>query len=575
MLQKLSWLGILTSLLIIFLLGFVHPLNAITQDLGRHVLLGKIIWQTHTIPSTNLLTYTYPDFPFLNHHWLSEVFFYLISNSFGFSFLGALMIFFAGASCAVLLLYTYKAKLHPLAVGIAGILTLQILFERTDTRPEIFGWTILSIMLVILYSYRERFTKWLFLLPILQLFWVNLHITFLIGIIVEGIFFVDLLFTYRKDFLHKHVKTFFCAFLLSIIACTLNPHGITGAIYPLTVFSNYGYSIEENQNILFLQTIENKLTILFFYISIFLLFISQVIVYKKVKLIDWLLSILFTFLGFYAIRNFPLYALVVFIPLTTALSTLFVHFKKHSLLFKTYGLYVLWITFLGLLLYSLFHLYPSINLSLRVPQGASSGVDFFEKHTLKGPIFNNFDIGSYLEYRLYPKEKMFVDGRPEAFPAPFFQDTYIPMQTSPDIFERIDRKYHFQTIFFSHTDQTPWAQTFVESIVKNPQWRLVYLDPEVMMLVKDTQANAQIIQEFAKPLETIPTLSDGTFQQNLRLTRFFSITNTPSRVVEYAKKLLEQNPDYCPAISALAQIYTREQNAAANVYQYQYMQKCQ
>jgi hypothetical protein len=237
-------------------------------------------------------------------------------------------------------------------------------------------------------------------------------------------------------------------------------------------------------------------------------------------------------------------------------------------------MYVLWTTTFGLLLFSLFHLYPAMNLSLTLPQGASNGVDFFERNNLKGPIFNNFDIGSYLEYRLYPKQKMFVDGRPEAFPEAFFQNTYIPMQTSPEIFERIDKQYHFQTIFFSHTDQTPWAQTFVESIVKNPQWKLVYLDPEVMILVKDDPTNAQMIREFSKPLETIPTLSYGTFQQNLRLTRFFSITNTSNRVVEYAKKLLEQNPNYCPAISVLVQIYTREQNAAANVYQYQYLQKC-
>lgn len=574
MAKNISWFVVIFSLFVVFILGFVHPLNAITQDLGRHVLLGKIIWQTHTIPSTNLLTYTYPDFPFINHHWLSEVLFYLIRTLFGFSFLGAFMIFFAGASCAVLLWYTYKEKLHPLAVGIVGILSLQILFERTDTRPEIFGWFILSLMLITLYSYREKFTRWIFLLPLLQLVWVNLHITFLVGIIVQGMFFLDLLFTYRKDIFHKHVKTFFCALLLSVGACTLNPHGITGAVYPLTVFNNYGYSIEENQNILFLQTIENKLTILFFYISIFLLFISQALVYKKVRLIDWVLSFLFAFLGFYAIRNFPLYALIIFIPLTNALSTLFETWTTHSFLFRKYGMYVLWTTTFGLLLFSLFHLYPSIHLSLTLPQGASNGVDFFERNDLRGPIFNNFDIGSYLEYRLYPKQKLFVDGRPEAFPAFFFQSTYIPMQTSPDVFERIDNQYHFQTIFFSHTDQTPWAQTFVESIVKNPQWKLVYLDPEVMILVKDDPANAQIIQEFAKPLETIPTLSQGTFQQNLRLTRFFSITSTPIRVEEYAKKLLEQNPSYCPALYLLSSIYTERKDPIASIYTVKYNQFC-
>jgi hypothetical protein len=57
---------------------------------------------------------------------------------------------------------------------------------------------------------------------------------------------------------------------------------------------------------------------------------------------------------------------------------------------------------------------------------------------LKGPIFNNFDIGSYLIFRLYNKSlpagrQVFVDGRPEAYPASFFQITYILMQQDPKL----------------------------------------------------------------------------------------------------------------------------------------------
>ncbi len=70
------------SFLLLFL-GFFHPISAYNQDLGRHLLLGKIIWQTKHIPTTNLLSYTYPDFPFLNHHYLSEVMYYLLHQAVG------------------------------------------------------------------------------------------------------------------------------------------------------------------------------------------------------------------------------------------------------------------------------------------------------------------------------------------------------------------------------------------------------------------------------------------------------------------------------------------------------------
>src|SRR3989338_2810132 len=55
---------------------FLHSLTSINADIGRHIGLGEIIWETKEVPKVNLLSFTAPDFPFVNHHWLSEVIFY-------------------------------------------------------------------------------------------------------------------------------------------------------------------------------------------------------------------------------------------------------------------------------------------------------------------------------------------------------------------------------------------------------------------------------------------------------------------------------------------------------------------
>lgn len=71
----------LVILVFVFLTStFFHTDSAITQDLGRHLTLGKIIWEKKYVPSTNLFSYTNPDFPFINHHWGSEVIFYMLSS---------------------------------------------------------------------------------------------------------------------------------------------------------------------------------------------------------------------------------------------------------------------------------------------------------------------------------------------------------------------------------------------------------------------------------------------------------------------------------------------------------------
>ncbi|GAG27787.1 unnamed protein product, partial [marine sediment metagenome] len=38
-------------------------------------------------------------------------------------------------------------------------------------------------------------------------------------------------------------------------------------------------------------------------------------------------------------------------------------------------------------------------------------VDYLLKNNLPGEIFNSYDHGSYLIYRLYPERKVYIDGR--------------------------------------------------------------------------------------------------------------------------------------------------------------------
>ena len=72
-------------LLLFFLATFlVHKINLPTDDLGRHIKAGEIIWQTKSVPKVNLFSYAEPRHKFINHHWLSEVLFYGLFNLIGF-----------------------------------------------------------------------------------------------------------------------------------------------------------------------------------------------------------------------------------------------------------------------------------------------------------------------------------------------------------------------------------------------------------------------------------------------------------------------------------------------------------
>ena len=173
-------------LLLVFF-GYYHEISAITQDLGRHLLTGELIWQSKEVPKINLYSYTYPNFSFINHHYLSEVIFYAVHSIVGFSGLLIFTTFLMIVSLSLLFIFTVK-KLSFIPVSITSLLYLRILFERTDLRPEIFSYFFLTLFVVILFQYRERFTKWIYILPFLQLLWVNSHIYFPIGLLLLPLF---------------------------------------------------------------------------------------------------------------------------------------------------------------------------------------------------------------------------------------------------------------------------------------------------------------------------------------------------------------------------------------------------
>jgi hypothetical protein len=193
----------------------------------------------------------------------------------------------------------------------------------------------------------------------------------------------------------------------------------------------------------------------------------------------------------------------------------------------------------------------------QVAESGKGALDFVIKNNLRGPIFNNFDIGSYVAYRLYPKEKVFVDGRPEAYPAQFFQNIYIPMQMSAENFNQADSLYKFNLIIFSHTDATPWAQNFLSEIVKNPEYRLVYLDSYAIVFVKKSKFPDL-------PVVTAENIKTNrlSYLDNLSYAQIFSTFGWNELVVKFLQLAYAQNPNSRTTVSALGQVYSQNPTTA-------------
>jgi hypothetical protein len=121
---------------------------------------------------------------------------------------------------------------------------------------------------------------------------------------------------------------------------------------------------------------------------------------------------------------------------------------------------------------------------------------FFVENDVQGPIFNNYDIGSYLIFRLFPSERVFVDNRPEAYSVSFLKDVYRAMQRDEELWKKMEQRFQFNVIYFSRRDRTPWAKPFLVRRMQDASWAPVYADRYALILVKRTEANRELIRRF-------------------------------------------------------------------------------
>ena len=502
---------IVVSLCIIFFLSLFifEKINLTTADIGRHIENGKLLVHggegisRSALLHTNFFSFTHPEFPFVNHHWGSGIIFYTIYIVLGFF---GLSLLYSGLIIATVLIlfYLFKDRL-PLWVSIPTTLALiPLIADRIEVRPEGFSYLFISSTIALLYAYRQGHLnqRWLYAIPVISLFFVNMHIYFILMPCIVGAFLFETLA--QRDF--KKSKHLVIALIASTLALFINPYGPKGVLYPLTIFQNYGYLVVENQSIPFLVKygIVNpnffwwKLVTAFMLSLGFILFIKH---RKSFPVALFGIALVFAVLSFSQIRHFALYGI--------ALMPFFLHgayllykppISKES---KENHIIASTITTILLIIIILIHFSPNLPWSrdwgFGLKSDVNSSIEFFKKENLRGPIFSNYDIGGYLIFHTYPKEKIFVDNRPEAYPAEFFEKVYKPIQENSETWKEELEKQNFNVIYFYRHDLTPWAQKFLISRIEDPDWAPVFVDNYTIIFVKRNPENAAIIKAYELP----------------------------------------------------------------------------
>jgi len=500
--KALGWILALSLSLYAFLL-VSQKIVLVTADLGRHLKNGEIFLTTLTIPRRNFYSYTHPNFPVINHHWGSGVIFYLLYQLGSFPLLSIIYGFLV--SLAVFLIFRAA-----LIVGstwesfLSLLLALPLISYRTEVRPEGFSFLFFSLDFYLLLKFLKSqisFKKLALFYLLIQLVWANLHLFFVFGPFLVAIAIVEAISSNRD----KLRQLFFLA-LASFLINLINPSFLSGLLEPLLIFKNYGYMLIENQSIFFAQ--RRLGGYVFFQVELLAVIAAAALaflIFRFRKKTNWFLILILIFsmiLAFRFIRAIPLFGLSLVPFLSHFLYQLSKEKPPLRSLLPTGSLFLLFLLFwLSLCFnwpYSPFYL---SRFGFGLAPGVAGAADFFRRSRLSGPIFNNYDIGGYLIFYLYPKERVFVDNRPEAYPASFFREIYIAAQEKEEIWRQIEEQYRFNTIFFYRHDATPWAQPFLIRRLKDPDWVPVYVDSYSLILVRNNSQNQEVIKKFRLPQE--------------------------------------------------------------------------
>jgi len=490
----------LTAVVCVTVLFFSNKILFITQDLGRHLMNGRLFFERHVIIPSNYYSYTEPDFPAITHHWGAGVIFYAVYLAGGFV---GLSVFFILLQAAAVLFFIGAARRSAdwWSSLLAAVAAMPLIALRADIRPEVFTTLFLGATWYILARVRDGSLakNRLYLLPFVQLAWVNTHIFFPLGIFCMACFTADA-FLERRD-----IRVYLTAMLCVIGACFMNPFGWRGVKEPFLIFKEYGYMVAENQSVPFMWRRFGSAEYLHFGILCVFFAVLAILALARRRgarlRVETALALVCGIAAWRVNRCIAQFGFVM-IPACAAGLQAALDGSSRPVRSLAKGLSIAAVACGLILNFTPQTGYASVwsgRKGIGLLDDAGASARFFTSQGLRGPIFNNYDIGGYLIFYLFPGERPFVDNRPEAYSVPFLKDVYVAMQENEGSWKKYDDLYRFNAIYFFRNDMTPWAQPFLIRRIADDAWAPVYVDAFTIILLRRTAANAGVIRKYELP----------------------------------------------------------------------------
>lgn len=218
--------GCLTFALMLFVPALLNDGDTFWQ-----ISTGTWILDHRLIPATDPFSFTAGDRPWFAHEWLAEI---LLALAFRTGGMAGVIVLAAAATglTALVLLRCLRHFLPGVYALTALIVALSNAAPSMLARPHLLAWPCLAIWCVGLVAARANRTAPSFaLLPVMAI-WVNLHGSFMLGLLLAGVFMIEAMFDRGAD--RRRVLTAWTPFILAAWSMTLlNPDFLAGMLFPI------------------------------------------------------------------------------------------------------------------------------------------------------------------------------------------------------------------------------------------------------------------------------------------------------------------------------------------------------
>ena len=369
----------------------------------------------------------------MSHEWLFEVFIYILKLIFG----NYHIIIYPLLTIMTVLLLIYfpnreKFSKNMFYTIIFLFFLFVMLIGTIQVRPHLLGFVFLTITIYFLYDfYKNENSKKIYFLPLITIFWSNAHggssnLSYILCLIflICGMFEFNFKKLESKRFSKKQLITYLIVSVLCMIAICINIHGFKMFIYP---YENMADTTMLTNITEWQATSLNNIHHYVYYLCLIFIIMTMLLSNKKIKFLDFVLLGFIAFLGLKSVRFW------VYLPIV--MSYIIFDYVKEEKVSSTI-LSVSSGILCGFIVLSIINI-CNMKFDYKVHLDKEV-IDVIKKENPKR-LYNMYNYGGEL---IYNDIKVFVDGRADLYSKYNFKD-YLNMTNSTNDYVKLIKDYNF------------------------------------------------------------------------------------------------------------------------------------